>query len=624
VAVRGPDFRVLFESAPGLYLVLTPDFRIVAVSDAYLKATMTKRDEILGRGIFEVFPDNPDDPAASGVRNLRASLERVVHSKRADAMAVQKYDIRRPDSEGGGFEERHWSPVNSPVLGPGGELAYVIHRVEDVTEFVRLKRAGREMTEALRIHAEKMESEVYLRAQELSEVNQQLRTANEELARLYEQIATLMARADDELGAKLGGEAHPEPIAPEDMLDRVGQMIAGHKRLEEQLRHSQKMEAVGRLAGGIAHDFNNLLTVIVGYTRLVLDRLAAGDPLRAKVLEVLRAGEQATLLTGQLLAFSRKQATQPCVLDLNDVVAEMRGLLSRLLGEDVDLSMILSAAPCMVKADAGQMTQVLMNLAVNARDAMPGGGKLTIETQTVTRQIEDVGRHGVRPAGRYAMLAVSDSGEGMDSTTQAFMFEPFFTTKGAGKGTGLGLSIVYGVVQQHGGWIDVYSEPGHGTSFRIFFPLVAAARTEALPPAPEPPVRRIGTILLVEDQAPVRMLAEDVLVDVGHRVLTAGNGVEALETAEAFEGSIDLLITDVVMPGMSGPELAARLARARPAMGILYVSGYTDQTLMHRGVIEAGTAFLSKPFTPEALVARVSELLAARERESGAANGAAV
>ena len=608
-----PDFRALFESVPGLYLVLTPDFRITAVSDAYLRATMTRREDIVGRGIFDVFPDNPDDPAADGVRNLRASLHRVVTEGRADAMAVQKYDIRRPESEGGGFEERFWSPVNSPVFNSADELTGIIHRVEDVTEFVNLKRAGAEMTEALRARADKMEAEVYSRAQELAEANRQLRTANEVLARLYEQIERLLAQSDQEAGIITSLDEPRHPSSPEDMLERVANMIAAHKRLEEQLRHSQKMEAVGRLAGGIAHDFNNLLTVILGYTGLVHDRLPENDPLRARVKEIQRAGEQAALLTGQLLAFSRKQTTLTRVVDLNEVVNGVRELLARLLGEDVDLAMVLHPAACTVKADSGQLTQVLMNLAVNARDAMPAGGELTVETHATMREREDTGRHGIRPAGHYALLVVSDSGAGMDARTQAYMFEPFFTTKEAGKGTGLGLSIVYSIVKQHGGWIDVYSEVGQGTTFRIYLPLVGQALEETLFDEPVPVAKRAGTVLLVEDQAPVRILSEDVLAEAGHRVLSAGNGAEAARLADQFEEPIDLLITDVVMPEMSGPELAQRLSRTRPGMGVLYVSGYTDHTLLHRGVIEEGTAFLAKPFPPEVLVARVSELLAARE-----------
>ena len=611
--VSDPDFRVLFESVPGLYLVLTPDLRIVAVSNAYLRATMTKREAILGLGIFEVFPDNPDDPGASGVINLRASLERVINSRCADAMTVQKYDIRRPDSEGGGFEERYWSPVNSPVFGPNGELTYIVHRVEDVTEFIRLKiaRTGAEPA------AERTEAEIFLRAQQLDEANRRLRQLNEELARLHEQVAGIVGAAAKELGVDLGAQ-----VSSGDMLESTSRMIAAHKRLEEQLRHSQKMEAVGRLAGGIAHDFNNLLTVIVGYARLVHDRLATADPLREKVEEIQRAGELAALLTGQLLAFSRKQATELRTLDLNEVIGGMKDLLRRLLGEDLNLAMFLEPSPCLIRADEGQLTQVLMNLAVNARDAMPAGGKLTVETHAVNRDSEDAGRLGSRPAGRYAMLVVSDNGCGMDSHTLAYMFEPFFTTKGEGKGTGLGLSIVGGIVQQHGGWIDVYSEPGQGTSFRVYFPRAAAAQSTPAIEKTAVPAHVTGTLLLVEDQAPVRMLGEDILSEAGHNVLSAGNGAEALRVSESFAGDIDLLITDVVMPEMSGPELAMRLGRSRPAMGVLYVSGYTDHALLHRGVIEVGTAFLAKPFPPEALVHRVGELLAARSLAKAASEAA--
>jgi CheY-like chemotaxis protein len=373
------------------------------------------------------------------------------------------------------------------------------------------------------------------------------------------------------------------------------------------------MEAVGRLASGIAHDFNNLLTVILGYTTVVHAKLESGDPLRRMVAEARRAGEQAALLTGQLLAFSRKQATQMVVLDINEAVRAMTDMLQRLLGDDIDLGVALDDTLFPVTADAGQFNQVLMNLAVNAHDAMPNGGRLSIETCAIERECEDVGRHGIRPAGRYAMLAVTDTGSGMSAETLTHLFEPFFTTKDPSKGTGLGLATVYGIVQQHGGWIDVVSEPEQGASFQIYFP-AATGTSGSPPPAMVQPAttKRTGTILLVEDQAAIRMLLEDVLSEAGHRVLAAADGRAALELAEEYAGAVDLLITDVVMPEMSGPDLASQITPVRPSVIVLYMSGYTDHALLHRGAIEQGAAFLQKPFLPESLLFKVDELLSSR------------
>ncbi len=387
--------------------------------------------------------------------------------------------------------------------------------------------------------------------------------------------------------------------------------VTERKALEEQLRHSQKMEAVGRLAGGIAHDFNNLLTVILGYADVLHRRLPAEDPLQRTLSEIQRSAEYAASLTAQLLAFSRKPIHEPRVLDLSEVVEGMRNILVRVLGEDVDVAFIPSPSTCRVRGDEGQLTQVLMNLAVNARDAMPDGGKLTIETHLVQREREDLGRHGVRPAGRYALLTVSDTGVGMDAQTQGHVFEPFFTTKETGKGTGLGLATVYGIVQQHGGWIDLYSEPGHGTTFKIYLPEAEPTAEQAMAPraAADLPPAPSATILLVEDQAPLRLLADDMLSEAGHKVLSASNGLRALELAEQHTGPIDLLVTDVVMPEMNGPELVDRLTRSRPGMIVLYISGYTDHALLHRGALESGTAFLQKPFLPQALLAKVEECL---------------
>jgi PAS domain S-box-containing protein len=392
--------------------------------------------------------------------------------------------------------------------------------------------------------------------------------------------------------------------------------VTERKALEEQLRHSQKMEAVGRLAGGIAHDFNNLLTVILGYANVANNKLDAGSPLRRMLAQIQRAGEQAAALTGQLLAFSRKQATKMRVLDLNEAARAMQDMLHRLVGEDVDLAVIPQAEPCLVEADAGQLSQVIMNLAVNARDAMPQGGSLTILTQTVLREKEDLGRRNVRPAGRYALLSVSDTGAGMDAETQSRVFEPFFTTKEIGKGTGLGLATVYGIVAQHHGWIDLYSEPGHGTTFRIYFPQAKAAiQADAAPAVPEPAAPIAATILLVEDQDILRSLAEDILTEAGYKVLSASNGRAALNLVEEENtlNKIDLLITDVIMPQMNGPELADRLLRVQPGLTVLFMSGYSGDALLHRGAIEKGTAFLEKPFFPATLRTKVAELLRARD-----------
>ncbi|HEY7783268.1 MAG TPA: PAS domain S-box protein [Pyrinomonadaceae bacterium] len=392
-------------------------------------------------------------------------------------------------------------------------------------------------------------------------------------------------------------------------VENVG-LIQREREKAEQLRQSQKMEAVGQLAGGVAHDFNNLLTAITGYSDLSLRKIETNHPLRRNLEEIKKAGTRAASLTRQLLAFSRKQMLQAEVLDLNSVVDDMDKMLRRLIGEDIDLVTLLDPAIHPIKADPGQIEQTLMNLAVNARDAMPTGGKLTIETGQKYLDKTYAKNHVAVNPGMYIMLAVSDNGTGMDEETKRRIFEPFFTTKEIGKGTGLGLSTVYGIVKQTGGNIWVYSELGKGTTFKVYLPVAeeVVSATDMKPASPEIPQGR-ETILLVEDEEMVRTLTCEVLQTCGYRVLSAANGEEACEISSNFEGDIDLIITDVVMPQMGGRDLAERLAATRPNTSVLYMSGYTDDAIVRHGVLDKNMPFLQKPFSPDSLARKVKEVL---------------
>jgi two-component system, cell cycle sensor histidine kinase and response regulator CckA len=388
--------------------------------------------------------------------------------------------------------------------------------------------------------------------------------------------------------------------------------VTERRALEQQLRQSQKMEAVGRLAGGVAHDFNNLLMVISGYSEFLLDRLGPDPALRGPAQEIASAAVRATSLTRQLLAFSRKQMLAPKILDLNSVVTENLKMLNRMIGEDIELMMVPAADLGTVRADAGQIEQVIMNLAVNARDAMPAGGKLTIETSNVSLD-EDYARfHAPLRPGNYVMLAISDTGAGMDSETQSHIFEPFFTTKGP-KGTGLGLSTVYGIVKQSGGYIWVYSEAGKGTTFKVYLPRVAdtveAPAQVAVPAESAATEPGTETVLLVEDETNLRYLARQFLEKQGYRVVEAADGAAAMQIAVAHEGMIHLLLTDVIMPGMNGRELAQRISEIRPNVKVLYMSGYTENVIGSNGTLDAGVRLLQKPFTLRDLKSKVREVL---------------
>jgi two-component system cell cycle sensor histidine kinase/response regulator CckA len=381
-------------------------------------------------------------------------------------------------------------------------------------------------------------------------------------------------------------------------------------RLAEQLRQAQKIDSLGRLAGGVAHDFNNLLTVIAGHADLMLQDLDENDPLRESVGDIKSAATRAADLTRQLLAFSRRQILRPRVVDLNDTIRESTRMLRRLLGEDVELVTLLDPGLGRVKADPGQLDQVIVNLAVNARDAMPQGGKLTIETRNVAIEQRDAQRHVSFQPGSYVLIAISDSGVGMNADILPHIFEPFFTTKEQGKGTGLGLSMVYGIVKQSGGWIWVYSEPGHGTTVKVYLPRVEPPLTEVEERPAEIESPRGGeTILVVEDEEAVRKLTCHILRKYGYDVIETANGGEALLTCERHVLPIPLLLTDVVMPRMSGPALAARLRQLHPEMKVLYTSGYTDAAVVDRGLLDQSVSFLQKPFTPSELGRKVREVL---------------
>ncbi|HLV87194.1 MAG TPA: ATP-binding protein [Candidatus Sulfotelmatobacter sp.] len=389
--------------------------------------------------------------------------------------------------------------------------------------------------------------------------------------------------------------------------------VTERRALEQQLRQSQKMEAVGRLAGGIAHDFNNLLMVISGYSEFLLERLGNQPELRSPAQEIASASERASSLTRQLLAFSRKQMLAPKIVDLNTIVTENLKLLTRVIGEDIDLVMEPETSLWPVRADSGQIEQVIMNLAVNARDAMPSGGKLTIQTSNVNLDEEYARFHAPLRPGDYVMLALTDTGAGMDTETQSHIFEPFFTTKGP-KGTGLGLSTVYGIIKQSGGYIWVQSEVGKGTTFNIFLPRVAAIGETAAAQVPveaEPRPVEPGTetVLLVEDEANLRYLARQFLEKQGYNVIEAADGAVAMQIAVAHEGVIHLLLTDVIMPGMNGRELAQRISEIRPNVKVLYMSGYTENVVGHDGTLDAGVRLLQKPFNLRDLKSKVREVL---------------
>ena len=409
---------------------------------------------------------------------------------------------------------------------------------------------------------------------------------------------------------RITGRRLAEQVGEESLFEAIVEEVTDRLVLEDRLRQAQKMEAIGRLAGGVAHDFNNLLGVIMGHAELITSKAESDAPVSRRAAAIREAAEHASALTGQLLAFGRRQMLQVTAFNLNEVVTATSTMLRRLIGEDVDLQTFLAPDLGLVTADRVQMQQVILNLAANARDAMPQGGMLTIETANVELDATYARRHDEASSGSWVLMAVSDTGTGMDSETQSRIFEPFFTTKGQGRGTGLGLASVYGIVKQCGGLIYVYSELGSGSTFKVYLPrLVKPAEADAAAASPQQTQHGSETILVVEDAAEMREVTCEFLASYGYKVLKAGNAAEALAAADEHAGSIDLLITDVVMPGESGPKLAARVVQKRPGLKVLYVSGYTANAIVHHGLVDPGIVLLQKPFSREGLGRKVREIL---------------
>jgi PAS domain S-box-containing protein len=617
-------YRTLFENSPvGIYRT-TPDGRVLAANSALVKMFgYSSFDQLAGRDLNKSGP-GPEYTRSHFVELMEkqgrvTGLECAWHKKNGEVLYVRENALAIRDASG-------------KTLYYEGTLEDITEHKRAEAEHARLVTAIEQSAEAVVITNAAGDIEYvnpaftritgYSREEVLGQNPRILKSGKQDPA-LYHQLWTDILKGKiwhgEIINRRKDGKLYTEEMTIAPVRGARGEVInfiatkqdvTERKTLEEQVRQAAKIEAVGRLAGGVAHDFNNLLTIINGYSDLVLRHLEPSDPIRSHLEEIKNAGSRAALLTRQLLAFSRQQVLAPRVLDLNDLVADVEKMLRRLIGEDIEMAIVRGPALWGVKADPGQIGQILMNLAVNARDAMPEGGNLVIETANVELDSSYAGRHRGAHPGRYVMLAVSDTGTGMDAETQAHIFEPFFTRKEKEKGTGLGLATVYGIVKQSGGHVWVYSEPGRGTTFKIYLP--RAEEIDESGQAPEARARPLGgseTILLVEDEGAVRALAARILQEHGYKVLQGATPTDAIQIGEQHKETIDLLLTDVVLPGMSGRNVAEHLAFFRPGMKVLYMSGYTDDSVVRHGVLEANTAFLQKPFTPASLARKVREVL---------------
>jgi two-component system cell cycle sensor histidine kinase/response regulator CckA len=544
-------------------MLIGPDLRVVALGSWLPQCLGTSAASCVGKPVSELLQQLERAGNAAGLAHaFDAALENVRGTHSTFTTASFHASLASEASETSSLRL-----VLTPLLAAGGELHGIALAVEDTGQFARAQH------QALLALRTELEQEAGSRTADLESANANL------LLEIAEHMKTEKSLRDT----------------------------------QEQLHHAQRLEAVGRLAGGIAHDFNNLLSIVLGYSMSIMAELAEDSALHADLAEIRRAGDRAAELTRQLLAFGRQQVLEPRVLDLNEVTLRMDRMMRRVLGEDIDIVTLPGKELWQTKLDPGQIEQVIVNLLINARDAMPHGGTLTLETNNQFFDADYAHAHVGASPGAHVVLAVSDTGAGMSRETQARAFEPFFTTKQKGKGTGLGLATVFGSVKQSGGHIWLYSEIGKGTTFKLCFPrctdAITGASYEPVRVEPQAVPRGTETILLVEDDAQLRNMARAILLRLGYRVLDAADGVEALKLIEQERGEIQLLLTDVVMPHMNGRELARRLADTRPLTKVLYMSGYTDNAIVHNGILDHGVAYLQKPLTPDALARKVRQVL---------------
>lgn len=670
---QDPNFQLLFEALPHLVLVLTPgpDFIMVAANEGRVRGTNTRREDCIGRSIFEVFGRNPDGQSEFGAGVLRASLERVVQTGKPDRMAITKYDIPRPASEGGGFEVRYWSPLNVPVLDDRGEVRYIIHQTEDVTDQVlaeqhsstHLKLADERFRAALlaseagifdwyidehSFYCDSALQQLFglpdvLTSEPVERFLDHVHVADRGIVRAA--LAECVHGKDFVVEFRLKRDAgrqwllskgkvfrdaagNPSYVTGtcaditarkqaekalsdlnETLEARVAAEVAERSRVEDTLHQAQKMEAVGQLTGGIAHDFNNLLTGVIGSLELMQRRRRSGDETNDEryITAAVTSAQRAAALTQRLLAFSRRQTLDLKPLEVNPLVASLEDLLHRTTREDITITTHLAAGLALVRMDANQLESAVINLAINARDAMPDGGTITITTAAVHLTPEE-GAAMDLAEGDYVTLTVADTGVGMTPEVLAKVFEPFYTTKPIGQGTGLGLSMVYGYMRQANGGVRILSQPGKGTQVQLYMPCLGGDLD--ILPSEESRSAPLGVgevVLVVEDEAVVRSLIVEVLGELGYQTLEAGNAQEAMPFLENPQ-RIDLMISDVGLPGMNGRQLADLAQANRPELKVLLATGYAEGSNVE-GYLAANMEIITKPFAIDALANKISEML---------------